>query len=68
MSGSAELERIVKSADAILFSEPIAADGVLVFRKACEMRLEGIVSERVGSIYCRCRNWTKARNPAFQRK
>jgi len=65
----AELERIVKSADAILFSEPIAAEGALVFRKACEMGLEGIVSKRVGSIYWsgRCRNWTKARNPAFQR-
>jgi bifunctional non-homologous end joining protein LigD len=33
----AELERIVKGADAILFSESIAAEGALVFRKACEM-------------------------------
>ena len=66
----AELERIVKGADAILFSEPIAAEGGLVFAKACEMGLEGIVSKRVGSIYWsgRCRNWTKARNPGFQRR
>lgn len=66
----AELERIVKGADAILFSEPIAADGALVFRKACELGLEGIVSKRVGSVYWsgRCRSWTKARNPVFQRK
>ena len=64
----AELERIVKGADAILFSEAIAAEGGLVFAKACEMGLEGIVSKRVGSMYWsgRCRNWTKARNPAFQ--
>ncbi len=55
----AELERIVKGADAILFSEAIAAEGALVFAKACEMGLEGIVSKRVGSIYWsgRCRNW-----------
>ena len=66
----AELERIVKGADAILFSESIAAEGVLVFAKACEMGLEGIVSKRVGSMYWsgRARNWTKAKNPAFQRR
>jgi bifunctional non-homologous end joining protein LigD len=66
----AELERIVTGADAILFSEPISAEGALVFAKACEMGLEGIVSKRVGSIYWsgRCRNWTKTKNPAFQRR
>ena len=53
-----------------MFSEPIAAEGELVFQKVCELGLEGIVSKRIGSIYWsgRCRNWTKARNPAFQRK
>jgi bifunctional non-homologous end joining protein LigD len=66
----AELERIVKAADAILFSESIAAEGELVFRKACELGCEGIISKRIGSIYWsgRCRNWTKARNPGFQRR
>lgn len=65
----AELERIVKDADAIMFNESIAAEGELVFRKAFELGCEGIVSKRVGSIYWtgRCRNWTKARNPAFRR-
>ncbi len=55
--------------DAILFSEPIAAGGELVFAKACDMGFEGVVSKRTGSTYRsgRCRNWTKARNPAFQR-
>jgi bifunctional non-homologous end joining protein LigD len=65
-----ELERIVKGDDdAILFSESIAAEGALVFRKACELGLEGIVSKRVGSIYWsgRCRIWTKARKPTFKR-
>ena len=66
----AELQRIVKGVDVILFSESIAAEGALVFKKACEMGLEGIVSKRVGSIYWsgRARNWTKTRNPAFQRR
>jgi ATP-dependent DNA ligase len=43
--------RIIKGADAILFSEAIAAEGQLVFAKAREMGFEGIVSKRVGSIY-----------------
>jgi bifunctional non-homologous end joining protein LigD len=66
----AELERVVRDAVAILFSEPIAAEGALVFEKACEMGLEGIISKRVGSIYWsgRARNWTKAKNPDFQRR
>ena len=66
----AELERIVKGADAILFSELIEAEGALVFKKACEMGLEGIVSKRVGSMYWsgRARNWTKTLNPAFHRR
>jgi len=59
----AELQRIVKGADAILFSESIEAEGALVFAEACEMGCGGIVSKRIGSIYRsrRCRNRTKAR-------
>jgi bifunctional non-homologous end joining protein LigD len=65
----AEVERSVKSADAIVLSEASAAEGTLVFAKACEMGLKGIVSKRVGSLYWsgRCRNWTKARKPAFRK-
>jgi ATP-dependent DNA ligase len=63
----AELERIVKGADAILFSEALAAEGELVFRKASELGCEGVISKRVGSAYWsgRCRTWTKVRNPAL---
>jgi len=52
-----------------LFSEAIEAEGALVFAKACEMGLEGIVSKRLGGPYWsgRCRNWVKVKNPAFQR-
>jgi ATP-dependent DNA ligase len=57
-------------AEGVLFSEAIEAEGALVFAKACEMGLEGIVSKRAGSVYKsgRCRNWLKTRNPAFIRK
>jgi ATP-dependent DNA ligase len=59
----AELERIVTGADTIMFNESIAAEGELVFRKACELGCDGIVSKRVGSIYWtgRCRNRTKTK-------
>ena len=53
-------ERIAKGqrSDAILFSEAIAAEGELLFKRACEMGLEGIVPKRVGGAYwsSRCRN------------
>jgi len=47
----------------------VKAEGALVFVKACEMGLEGIVSKRAGSLYRSgtSRNWLKFRNPEFQR-
>jgi bifunctional non-homologous end joining protein LigD len=49
--------------------QPLLAEGAIVFAKACEMGLEGIVSKRAGSLYRsgRSRNWLKTRNPAFVR-
>ena len=44
-------------------------NGEVVFRHACKIGLEGIVSKRAGSFY-RCgksRNWLKAKNPDFVR-
>jgi bifunctional non-homologous end joining protein LigD len=60
---------LVDSVDRILFSEALAAEGAVVFQKACELGLEGIVSKRRGSFYrCgRSRNWLKAKNPNFVR-
>jgi ATP-dependent DNA ligase len=37
--------------DGIQLSEAITGDGAAIFRHACWMDLEGIVSERVGSRY-----------------
>jgi bifunctional non-homologous end joining protein LigD len=41
-----KLSRLVRGVDSILFSEALAAEAALVFAKACEMGLEGIVSKR----------------------
>jgi ATP-dependent DNA ligase len=63
------LQRLVAGVDGILFSEALAAEGEVVFAKACKLGLEGIVSKRAGSFY-RCgksRNWLKTKNPDFVR-
>ena len=41
-----------------------------MFREACHMGLEGIVSKRLGSAYAstRTRNWLKIKNPNFERR
>jgi ATP-dependent DNA ligase len=41
-----------------------------MYRHACGMGLEAIVSKRVESRYRsgRCRSWVKVKNPAYQRR
>ena len=53
----------------ILFSEALVAEGAVVFAKACELGLEGIVSKRARSVYKsgRSRNWLTMKNPDFVR-
>ena len=62
------LVRILAKADAgIQLSEHIQdVDGVVVYRQACVMGLEGIVAKRLDSRYRsgRCRDWIKVKNPA----
>ena len=46
------LAQVVKDVDgAIGFSEHIESDGEVIFRKACELHAEGIVSKRAASPY-----------------
>jgi len=49
--------------------EAIEAKGEAMFRHACRMGLEGIVSKRLGSPYVsgRTRHWLKTKNPDFGR-
>src|SRR5271165_2172878 len=46
------LASIVKDVDgALRFSEHLESDGEVIFRKACELHAEGIVSKRAASLY-----------------
>ena len=60
---------LVGGVSGILFSEALVAEGELVFAKACELGLEGIVSKRAGSFYRSgtSRNWLKTKNRNFVR-
>jgi bifunctional non-homologous end joining protein LigD len=56
------LERVVEnSGDFLRFSEHVDTSGEVVFRKACELHAEGIISKRAGSKYTsgRSGNWLK---------
>ena len=54
----------------IQLSEAITGNGAAIFRHACWMDLEGIVSKRTGSRYVsgRTRAWPKTKNPDFERR
>jgi ATP-dependent DNA ligase len=49
----------------IVLSEHTAEDGVTIFRQACKMGLEGIVSKRLSAPYRSgpSRDWIKVKNP-----
>jgi hypothetical protein len=51
-----------------VLSEAIIGKGEAMFREACRMGLEGIVSKRLGSAYAstRTRNRLKVKNPSFE--
>jgi ATP-dependent DNA ligase len=53
--------------DGIQVSEAITGDGAAIFRHACWMDLEGIVSKRIGSRYMsgRTRAWLRPRTLVF---
>ena len=63
------LSPLVAGVGNILFSDALVAEGALVFAKACELGLEGIVSKRAGSRYWsgNSRQWLKSKNPEFER-
>ncbi len=54
-----------QAAPAICFNEHITGDGEIVFQRACELGLEGIVSKRKDSRYIsgRTLHWIKSKNP-----
>ena len=52
--------------DGIAFNKHFDGDGAIVFRHACALGCEGIVSKRLGSAYRsgRVDHWLKIKNPA----
>jgi bifunctional non-homologous end joining protein LigD len=62
----AKLARLLASASvAIVFNEHTDEDGATVFRHACKLGLEGIVSKRLSTPYRSgpSRDWIKVKNP-----
>ena len=53
------------SRHSLFFNECFGEDGEIVFREACKLGCEGIVSKRLDSIYRRGRSplWVKVKNP-----
>jgi bifunctional non-homologous end joining protein LigD len=63
----ATLADLVRGAgDGIAFNRHFAGDGVMIFKHACSLGCEGIVSKRLGSAYRsgRVNDWRKIKNPA----
>ena len=59
------LARLLKEHSSLVLNEHYEGDGAIVFREACWLGCEGIVSKRLGSIYRRGRSplWLKVKNP-----
>ena len=51
--------------DGIAFNKHFVGDGALIFKHACSLGCEGIVSKRLGSVYRagRVEHWLKIKNP-----
>ena len=49
----------------IVLNEHYEGDGEIIFKHACKLGCEGIVSKRIGSLYRsgRSRHWIKVKNP-----
>jgi ATP-dependent DNA ligase len=60
-----KLRLLLAHPEGILFSDHHHGDGEVVFRHACQLGLEGIVSKRRDSSYSsgRCKSWLKIKNP-----
>src|SRR5579862_2492319 len=60
------LEKLLRGAHAsLVVNTHYEADGAIVFREACRLGCEGIVSKRLGSAYRsgRSKHWLKVKNP-----
>src|SRR4051812_239770 len=67
----AMLKKLLRKAAPVLISSEHmdAADGERMFRHACALGLEGVVSKRLDRPYNsgRCHHWRKVKNPSYAR-
>ena len=51
--------------DGIAFNKHFVGDGAVIFKHACSLGCEGMVSKRLGSVYRagRVEHWLKIKNP-----
>jgi len=58
-------ELLSGSRHSLFFNECFQEDGAIVYREACRLGCEGIVSKRLGSLYRsgRSPHWVKVKNP-----
>ena len=56
---------LTRKTGGIVFNEHTEEDGAIVFRHACKLGLEGIVSKRLSAAYQSgpSRDWIKVKNP-----
>jgi bifunctional non-homologous end joining protein LigD len=59
-------ELLRDASDGVAFNRHFVADGVVIFKHACALGCEGIVSKQLGSPYRsgRVSHWLKVKNPA----
>ena len=57
---------LYRERDGIIFNQHYDGDGTIIFKQACALGCEGIVSKRLGSPYRsgRVSDWLKIKNPA----
>jgi bifunctional non-homologous end joining protein LigD len=64
-------KHIKRAAPVLVYSEHLEGDdGEAMFRHACAMGLEGIVSKKLTSRYKSgaCRSWLKVKNASYERR
>jgi bifunctional non-homologous end joining protein LigD len=61
-----KLEELLARTEGMRFSEHLEGDGEIIFKHACKLGLEGIVSKRRDLPYRsrRVKSWIKIKNPA----
>jgi len=57
---------LYRERDGLVFNQHYDGDGAIIFKQACSLGCEGIVSKRLGSPYRsgRSEHWLKVKNPA----